>query len=344
LTRATVGPAALRPRRRHVQPRLIGLVSTWARHEAVLLVAAPVSRASSWSRQSAPRVEKQDSVAALLFVVRCDSVRRPGLRFRSLSKQHSRAAPPDHAARGACCAKLVVFWAKALGGGALLRAHPLVKASPDSDHEARAARVLELYETSPFDGPVISFDRMGPISSNRSRAPAERTANGPNGCPRPTTASTGSATSSARWTSTRPSLCPGAPSPRRQRRPRLHANDPPPLSARQRICWIQDSLSLNWTHDVRRFAANNKIQFVPTPTYASYLTGSRATSARPRVRRQQHRLPDWDTAQRALDDYITHRNGRDTDRRTAALEPNTESLHEQVISGQILWVGPTHTR
>jgi hypothetical protein len=62
--------------------------------------------------------------------------------------------------------------------------------------------------------------------------------------------------------------------------------------ARQRICWIQDSLSPNWTHDVRRFAANNKIQFVPTPTYASYLTESR-TTARLRVRRQQHRLPDW---------------------------------------------------
>jgi hypothetical protein len=115
---------------------------------------------------------------------------------------------------------------------------------------------------------------------------------------------------------------PGAPSPRRQRRPRLHANDPPRLRypARQRICWIQDRLSPNWTHDVRRFAANNKIQFVPTPTYASYLTGSRATSARPRVRRQQHRLPDWDTAERALGDYITHRNGRDNDRLTAALE------------------------
>ena len=38
------------------------------------------------------------------------------------------------------------------------------KASPDPDYETRAARVLELYATAPIDGPVISFDQMGPIS------------------------------------------------------------------------------------------------------------------------------------------------------------------------------------
>jgi transposase len=38
------------------------------------------------------------------------------------------------------------------------------KASPNPDYEARAARVLELYEAAPFDGPVLSFDQMGPIS------------------------------------------------------------------------------------------------------------------------------------------------------------------------------------
>ena len=38
------------------------------------------------------------------------------------------------------------------------------KASRDPDYEARAARVLELYAAQPFDGPVISFDQMGPIS------------------------------------------------------------------------------------------------------------------------------------------------------------------------------------
>src|SRR5581483_9756866 len=38
------------------------------------------------------------------------------------------------------------------------------KASPDPDYEAKAARILELCETRPPDGPVVSFDQMGPIS------------------------------------------------------------------------------------------------------------------------------------------------------------------------------------
>ena len=41
--------------------------------------------------------------------------------------------------------------------------------------------------------------------------------------------------------------------------------------SRQRIYWIQDNLSANWTPDIRRFADANKIELVPTPTYASYL-------------------------------------------------------------------------
>jgi hypothetical protein len=38
------------------------------------------------------------------------------------------------------------------------------KASPDPGSEAKAAPVLELYAAAPIDGPVISFDQMGPIS------------------------------------------------------------------------------------------------------------------------------------------------------------------------------------
>jgi hypothetical protein len=41
--------------------------------------------------------------------------------------------------------------------------------------------------------------------------------------------------------------------------------------ARQRIYWIQDNLSANWTPDIRAYAAANRIQLVPTPTHASYL-------------------------------------------------------------------------
>ena len=91
--------------------------------------------------------------------------------------------------------------------------------------------------------------------------------------------------------------------------------------ARQKIYWIQDNLSANWTPDMRAFADANRIELVPTPTDASYLN-----------RIESHFRPiqefvfnntdyrDWDAAQRAVADYITHRNGADRDRRVAALE------------------------
>lgn len=41
------------------------------------------------------------------------------------------------------------------------------------------------------------------------------------------------------------------------------------IAARRRIYWIQNNLSANWTPDIRAFAAANKIELVPTPTYAS---------------------------------------------------------------------------
>src|SRR3954449_3119750 len=38
------------------------------------------------------------------------------------------------------------------------------KASPDPDYEPKAARILELCERPAKDGPVVSFDQMGPVS------------------------------------------------------------------------------------------------------------------------------------------------------------------------------------
>ena len=66
-----------------------------------------------------------------------------------------------------------------------------------------------------------------------------------------------------------------------------------------------------------------QIELVATPTYASYLN-----------RIESHFRPvqefvfnntdylDWNTAGRALADYITHRNCKDQVRRIAALERN----------------------
>jgi transposase len=196
------------------------------------------------------------------------------------------------------------------------------KASPDPDYEAKAARVLELYAAAPIDGPVISFDQMGPISlkpvqgagwSQRKRPERLRaTYNRKHGI---------------RYIF-------GALDVHRDRlyarmRPRRAGGDVLAFMrtirlcypARQRIYWIQDNLSANWTPDIRAFADANRMQLVPTPTYASYLN-----------RIESHFRPiqefvfnntdyrDWDTAQRAVADYITHRNGTDRDRRIAALE------------------------
>jgi transposase len=196
------------------------------------------------------------------------------------------------------------------------------KASPDPDYETKAARVLELYAAAPFDGPVISFDQMGPISLKpiqgagwaRRKRPARLRA-------------TYNRKHGIRYIF-------GALDVHRDRlyarmRPRRAGSDVLGYMrtirlcypARQKLHWIQDNLSANWTPDIRKFAAVNRIELVPTPTYASYLN-----------RIESHFRPiqefvfnntdyaDWDTAQRALADYITHRNGRDHDRRIAVIE------------------------
>jgi transposase len=196
------------------------------------------------------------------------------------------------------------------------------KASPDPDYETKAARVLELYQAAPFDGPVISFDQMGPISLK----PTQGAGWAPRKRPERLRA-TYNRKHGIRYIF-------GALDVHRDRlyarvRPRRAGSDVLGFMrtirlvypARQRIHWIQDNLSANWTPDIRAYADANKIELVPTPTYASYLN-----------RIESHFRPiqefvfnntdygDWDTAQRAVADYITHRNGTDRDRRIAALE------------------------
>jgi len=51
---------------------------------------------------------------------------------------------------------------------------------------------------------------------------------------------------------------------------------------RQRIYLVMANLSTHWTNDLRVGAANSRVELVPTPTYASYLTGSSVTSPRSR--------------------------------------------------------------
>jgi transposase len=196
------------------------------------------------------------------------------------------------------------------------------KASPDPDYEARAARVLELYAAQPFDGPVISFDQMGPISlkpiQGAGWAPRKRPGR---------LRATYNRKHGIRYIF-------GALDVHRDRlyarmRPRRAGNDVLGFMrtirmvypARQKLYWIQDNLSANWTPDIRQLAAANRIELVPTPTYASYL--NRIESHFRPIQEfvfNNTDYPDWDTAQRALADHVTYRNGRDHDRRIAVLE------------------------
>jgi transposase len=146
------------------------------------------------------------------------------------------------------------------------------KWSPDPDFAAKAERILALYRDPPADGPVVSFDEMGPIQliphqgagwapigrPERLRASYRR----PHGvrylfgaldvhrdrlfgrlCARK------SASDVLRFLQTVRMRCP----------------------ARQRIHLVLDNLSTHWTADIRTRAAANRVEPIPTPTYASLL-------------------------------------------------------------------------
>src|ERR1019366_8790060 len=91
--------------------------------------------------------------------------------------------------------------------------------------------------------------------------------------------------------------------------------------ARRRICWIQDNLSANWTPDIRRFAASNRIELVATPTSASYLNPVEChftPSSQFGVARADY--IDWEPFAFALARHISYRNGEHRDRRLIAAE------------------------
>jgi hypothetical protein len=150
------------------------------------------------------------------------------------------------------------------------------KASADPDYETKAGRVLELYAAAPIDGPAISFDQMGPIGLK----PIQGTGWAPRGLPERLRA-TYNRKHGIRYIF-------GALDVHGDR---LHARMRPRRAgsdvlgymrtmrmvypARQKLYWIQDNRSANWTPDIRKFATPNKIELVrhqPTPATR---TGSR---------------------------------------------------------------------
>jgi len=196
------------------------------------------------------------------------------------------------------------------------------KASPDPDYEAKAARILALCERPPADSPVLSFDQMGPVSLR----PTPGAGWAPRKRPERQRADYN------RRHGTRYVF--GAYDVHADRlrvrlRPRRRGSDMLAFMrqiracypARQRIYWIQDNLSANWTADIRTFAQGHKIELVPTPTYASYLNPVECHfSAITQFVVANADYLDWDAFAWALARHVTYRNGDHRDRRLAAAE------------------------
>src|SRR6266516_2524985 len=194
------------------------------------------------------------------------------------------------------------------------------KASPDLDCAEKAARILALCEQPPRDGPVVSFDQMGPVSLR----PTGGAGWAPRGRPERQRADYN------RRAGTRyvfGAYDVHADRLRARLRPRRRGSDNLAFMAQirgsfpasRRIYWIQDNLSANCTPDIRKYAAANKIELVPTPTYASYLNPVECHfSAISQFVVCNADYLDWEAFAFALARHITYRNGEHRDRRLIA--------------------------
>jgi len=196
------------------------------------------------------------------------------------------------------------------------------KASPDPDYETKAARVLELCSKPPGGGVVVSFDQMGPVSLR----PTAGAGWAPKGRPERQRADYN------RRHGTRyvfGAYDVHADRLRTRLRPRRRGTDMLAFMrqiracylARQRIYWIQDNLSANWTPAIRTFAAAHNIELVATPTYASYLNPVECHfSALTQFVVANADYLNWDAFAFALARHVTYRNGDHRDRRLATAE------------------------
>jgi transposase len=195
------------------------------------------------------------------------------------------------------------------------------KQSPDADYQAKAERILALYREQPRNGVVISFDEKGP----ESLCPRHGCGWARRGRPERHRATytrrqgirylVGALDVHADYLRIRPRpLRNGASTLAFMKTIRLA------YPTRIRIYWIQDGLSSHWTPAIREYAAANKIELVPTPTYASYLNRIEATfgAIDDFVCKNADYL-DWDAFGHALADHVRHRN-RPAERERRKLE------------------------
>lgn len=196
------------------------------------------------------------------------------------------------------------------------------KASSDPDYEEKAVRILELCGQPPPDGPVVSFDQMGPVSLR----PTAGQGWAPRGRPERQRADYNRRAGiryvfgayDVHTDRLRVKL-----RPKRAGRDTLAFMQMIRLAypARRRIYWIQDNLSANWVPAIRQFAARNRIELVPTPTYASYLNPVECHfSALSQFVVCNADYLDWDAFGYALARHVRYRNTDHRDQRIAAAE------------------------
>ncbi len=144
------------------------------------------------------------------------------------------------------------------------------KRSPDPEFDAKAARVLELYETLP--AAVVCFDELGPVRP----IPTAGWGWAPEGMPQRLPANyrkphgvrfffgaydVGKDQLFGRWFEHKGSA------PTLSLLKGVRRRYPPEVP----IHLIMDNLSAHWTEEVSSWAAGANVELVPTPTYASWL-------------------------------------------------------------------------
>ena len=184
------------------------------------------------------------------------------------------------------------------------------KASPDPAYEQKAARILELCEQPPPDGPVVSFDQMGPVSLRPTAGAGWATVARPERQRADYNRRAGTRYVFGAYDVHADRL-------RVRLRPKRAGCDMLTFMRqirlaypnRIRVYWIQDGLSCHWTPAIRAYADANNIELVPTPTYASYLNRIESTfgAIEEFVCKNADYL-DWDAFGYALAAHVRHRN------------------------------------
>jgi len=184
------------------------------------------------------------------------------------------------------------------------------KQSPDPDYAQKAARILALYREQPKNGVVISFDEKGP----ESLCPKHGRGWAPRGRPqrhRATFNRRHGIRYLVRALEVHADYLRIRPRPRRNGASTLAFMKQIRLAYPQHICiyWIQDGLSSHWTPEIRAWAADNNMELVPTPTYASYLNRIESTfGALDEFVCKNADYLDWDAFGYALAEHVRHRN------------------------------------